>query len=773
MFKEFVDQDGMFRLVWDLFGKIGGQLGVVIDHGHGPAAKDVAGPHHHGIGNTPRHLAGALQSHGRPVRGLQQAQFLNKRLEAFAVLGAVNGIGRRPQNGHARAHERHGKVERRLPAELHDDAFGLFLLDDVHHILKGQRLEIETVGRIVVGGDGFGVRIDHDGHDPGVAQGKGGMAAAVVKLDALPDAVGAAAKDDNLAPVFHHGFPPGFVGGIVIGRIRLKFRGAGIHKIEGRLDAEALAQAADVVLGAFPHFRQLAIGEPELLGVPQDIPQFGVGGRHVVGETEMQDALFHLHDVADLADEPRVNAAGLVDFLLARAGQQRLPHAEDAAGTGRAQGGEDLFLFRQFLLEMETEPRRAGLHGAEPLLQRLLEGSANAHGLAHALHGRRELILRAGKLLKGEARDLHHAVVNGGLKTGGRLPGDVVPQFIQRIAHGQLGGDLGDGEARRLGCQRRRTGHARIHLNDDHLARGGIDAELHVAAAGLHADFTHDGQRGVAHGLIFHVAQRLRRSHGNGVAGMHAHGIKVLNGTDNDGIVVPVAHDLHLKLFPPQHALLNHDFGSGTRRKAAPGDLLQILHVVGHAAARASQRKRRAHNKWKRQHIAQTAHVVHRAGNAAGGYAQADVLHGLTEKLTAFGLFDDIRPRADEFHAAFLQHAKAGKPQGRVQRRLAAQRGQQGVRAFLADNGRERFGFDRLHIGGVGHMRISHDGGGIGVDQHHLVAFLFQGLDGLGAGIVEFAALPDDDGPGPDDHNLMNIRALRHENPLIGCVLSR
>ncbi len=40
---------------------------------------------------------------------------------------------------------------------------------------------------------------------------------------------------------------------------------------------------------------------------------------------------------------------------------------------------------------------------------------------------------------------------------------------------------------------------------------------------------------------------------------------------------------------------------------------------------------------------------------------------------------------------------------------------------------------------------IGHDGGRVGVDQDDLIAQLSQGLAGLGAGIVEFAGLADDD----------------------------
>ncbi len=73
--------------------------------------------------------------------------------------------------------------------------------EDRQHVLGGQRLEIEPVGGVVVGRDGLRVAVDHDRLEAGLAQREAGVAAAIVELDALADAVGAAAEDDDLALV--------------------------------------------------------------------------------------------------------------------------------------------------------------------------------------------------------------------------------------------------------------------------------------------------------------------------------------------------------------------------------------------------------------------------------------------------------------------------------------------------------------------------------------------------------------------------------------------
>ncbi len=119
----------------------------------------------------------------------------SKRL---AVLREVDRLGAGADDRHLRRLERLREVERRLAAELHDHALRLDALAQVHHVLGGQRLEEQHVGGVVVGRDGLRVGVDHHGLVAEFAQGEGGVDAAVVELDALADAVRAAAEDHDL-----------------------------------------------------------------------------------------------------------------------------------------------------------------------------------------------------------------------------------------------------------------------------------------------------------------------------------------------------------------------------------------------------------------------------------------------------------------------------------------------------------------------------------------------------------------------------------------------
>ena len=97
-----------------------------------------------------------------------------------------------------------------------------------------------------------------------------------------------------------------------------------------------------------------------------------------------------------------------------------------------------------------------------------------------------------------------------------------------------------------------------------------------------------------------------------------------------------------------------------------------------------------------------------------------------------------------------------------VQCGLSAQSWQNGVGFFAFHDRLDHLGRDRFDIGAIGELRIGHDGGRVGIHQHHLVAFLSERLARLHAGIIKFAALPDDDWTGADQQNFFEFVISRH-----------
>ena len=294
------------------------------------------------------------------------------------------------------------------------------------------------------------------------------------------------------------------------------------------------------------------------------------------------------------------------------------------------------------------QARVAHLEGAQRLLQALLEGASDGHHLAHRLHLRGEPAVGLRKLLEGEAGHLRHDVVDGGLEAGRGLPRDVVADLVEGEAHGETRGDLGDGKARGLRRQRRGARHARIHLHDHHLARLRVDGELDVAASGIDADLPDDGDRRVAHHLVFLVGQRLGRRDGDGVARVYAHGIEVLDGADDDHVVRVVPHDLELVLLPAEHALLDEALVP-RRLVEGPGhQRFELLGRVGDAAAGAAHGEARPDDGRDARVLHDPTGVLERAREPRERDLQPEPAHGLAEAVAIFRLEDRLEVRADQ-----------------------------------------------------------------------------------------------------------------------------
>ncbi len=426
--------------------------------------------------------------------------------------------------------------------------------------------------------------------------------------------------------------------------------------------------------------------------------------------------------------------------------------------------------------------------------------------------------LGAGEFLEREARDLGDDVVDGRLeRRRRRAAGDVVGDLVERVADRELGRDLGDREAGRLRGQRRGARHPRVHLDDDEAAVRRIDRELHVRAAGLDPDLAQHRDRGVAHDLVFLVGERQRRRDGDRVAGVDAHRIEILDRADDDAVVVLVANDLHLEFLPAEHRFLDQHFGGGGGVEPALDDVEKLLACVGDAAAGAGERergpddRRQADLLQRLQRLDQSLldvallavglarqplrferrervalGVLGKAAGLdlldlggvlravlplqAGGAGerrlrrlQADLLHRLAEQLAVLGLVDGVGIGADHLHAEFFEHAHAAQRQRGVERGLPAHGRQQRVGPLLLDDLGDDLRRDRLDIGRVGEVRVGHDRRRVRVDQDDPVALLLERLAGLGAGIVEFAGLADDDRTGADDQDRFDVGSLGHE----------
>src|SRR5204863_224473 len=314
----------------------------------------------------------------------------------------------------------------------------------------------------------------------------------------------------------------------------------------------------------------------------------------------------------------------------------------------------------------------------------------------------------------------------------------------------------------RLRGERRGARHTRVHLDHDEAPVVRVDRELDIRATRLDTDLPHDGDRGVAHQLVFLVRQRLCRRDGDRVSRVDPNGVHVLDGADDDDVIREVAHHLELELLPADHRLLD-EHGRDGRRLEPPADrLVELVRIVGDRAARAAERERGPDDRREADPADDRARLVEGPRVARARQGQADALHRFLEELAVLGFLDRGELGADQLDAEALERAVLAERDREVQPRLAAERGQQRVGTLTLDDLRDELGRERLHIGALGELRVGHDRGGVRVDEDDLEPLLAERLRRLRARIVELARLADDDRPRADDQDLSEIGAPGH-----------
>ena len=417
--------------------------------------------------------------------------------------------------------------------------------------------------------------------------------------------------------------------------------------------------------------------------------QTGVGKAHAFefakrtgccGQAERTDFIFCFDDFLQLLKEPGIDPATGMHLFNRKTQTQGLGDLQQAVGCGCAQRRLDriaIIVLSQAVDFDFIKACEAGFERAQGLLQGFLKSPADGHGFAHGFHGGGQGFFRAGEFFKGKTRDLGHHIINGRLKGGGGCAAcDVIVDFIQRIANGQFGCDLGNRKSSGLGGQSRGARHPRIHLNHDHAAVFRIDGKLHIRSAGFHADFAQHRQRGIAHDLVFFVGQGQSRRDSDRVTRMHAHGVDVFNRANDDAIIRFVADHFHFIFFPTQHAFFDQHFAGWGGVDPAFHNIDEFGLVIGNAPAGPAHGEGGADNGGK-ANIFQSLKSRSECFDMVGARCfQTDLGHGVAEQFAIFRLVDGFRGGADHFHIVFFQNAHFFERQGAVERGLSAHGGQ-------------------------------------------------------------------------------------------------
>ena len=280
-----------------------------------------------------------------------------------------------------------------------------------------------------------------------------------------------------------------------------------------------------------------------------------------------------------------------------------------------------------------------------------------------------------------------------------------------------------------------------------------MHGELDVAAARVDAHAADDGDADVTQLLVFAIGQGEAGGHGDGVTGVHADRVDVLDRADDHDVVVAVAHQFELEFLPAFDALLQQHLVGRRVMQAGAGDAVQLLLVVRDTGAEASHGEARAHHQRVSEFGGDGVHFLHGVGNFGARGFGASLVDDLLEQLAVLAAVDGVKGGADQLDVVLLEHTGLAERHRSVQRGLATQGGQQGVGAFLGDDLLKDGRGDRLDVGGVGHLRVGHDRGRVGVHEDDADALFAQHAARLGAGVVELGRLPDHDRAGADDHH--------------------
>ena len=379
--------------------------------------------------------------------------------------------------------------------------------------------------------------------------------------------------------------------------------------------------------------------------------------------------------------------------------------------------------------------------GLKRLVQRAVQARVVADGLAGGLHLGGQIRVQTADLGQREHWNLDvPALLLVGIEVEDAL-------LLQRDAEDGAGGDVREAVARGLGQERHGARRAGIDLDDVDVF-GLVHDELDVVQA--HDAQTQPQLLGVAQDDSLHaVGDAEGRIDADGVAAVHAGALDQLHDAGHEHVAA-VADRVHLDLLAEnvvvdQHGLLRVHVEGGLQ-------ILAQLRLGGddlHGAA--AQHEAGAHQHGI-AHLFGGANALLDAGDgAAGGLGNVQLMENVLERVAVFGVFDGLHVRADDLHAAILQRS------GEVDRRLAAEGGDDLVRALVDEDVVHVLGGQRLEVQLVRGGVVGGDRLGVVVDDDGLVAGLTDGGHGVHGGVVEFHALADADRARAQHHHLLAV----------------
>ena len=226
---------------------------------------------------------------------------------------------------------------------------------------------------------------------------------------------------------------------------------------------------------------------------------------------------------------------------------------------------------------------------------------------------------------------------------------------------------------------------------------------------------------------------------------MDAHRVQVLHGADCDDVAYAVPHGLKLYLFPARDASFYQDLMDRGHVQSCSCYGLELCIVVGDAATRATQREGGAYDDRVADVVGRLLGLLHCVCYFRRHHRLAYSLHGVPEKLSVLSLVYGLHVGTQKAHSVAFQYAPVRELHGQGESGLPSKPCQQRVWPLFLYYSGYSLHVKWLKVDLVGHSLVCHDGGRVGVHQHHVDALGFEHPAGLGTGVVEFGRLAYDD----------------------------
>src|SRR5699024_5015478 len=231
----------------------------------------------------------------------------------------------------------------------------------------------------------------------------------------------------------------------------------------------------------------------------------------------------------------------------------------------------------------------------EGFVERFRKVASDSHCLAHRFHLGSEFFIYIGELFKVKSRSFNHHIVDGWFKTsrGARQRSFLL---IQIITYNLLGSKFSDSNSGSLRSQRRRSAYARVDFDSYKAVAAGLYGKLYIAASGKGANGAHHFDGRITQHLILFVGEGLCRGYGNRIAGMYAQRVDVLDGTDNDNVVIFIAQQLNFKFLPAEDRFFNEYAVNRTHFQSAAYFFFKLIFRPNDTAAGPAHSKGRPNN---------------------------------------------------------------------------------------------------------------------------------------------------------------------------------